>query len=435
MKYLASLLCLLCSLSVSAAPEVRVQNRLVGADSAVVGGTVQMQVDVLVDTWLTAAPQLPTLELQGAVVASPNGEATHLTEQQDGKTFFGLRFLYLITPQLAQRFDIPALAIQVEAGQGSGTLTIQSQPQSFSAQALEGMSDERVLVARQVELTQEITPSHVPLRVGDSVTRRVHVRAEGAQALLIPPPAFVEINGLKRYVQTPDVHPLSDGRGGVIGGARDDAVTYVVSEAGDFRLPAIALSWWDLSAGMSRSLAADAFEFQVRAASGYQAPFSIDDYLRALNRQVPLRLSGHWPLQGGALLVVALGLFVGRRWVSLLLAAVRRWRKKYQRRWLESPEFAWRLAKRQLSARPAQLSGLYLWLRRCTGRRGMSGALAERSVAAGKAWSAFLGARYGREHSRDATEAPETWLPELKRRVTGQTKAARSRAGLKSLNP
>ncbi|EJT84021.1 hypothetical protein PPS11_26966 [Pseudomonas putida S11] len=43
----------------------RVQSRLVPPDGALVGGTVSLQVDLLVDSWFTAAPVLPQLQLVG----------------------------------------------------------------------------------------------------------------------------------------------------------------------------------------------------------------------------------------------------------------------------------------------------------------------------------------------------------------------------------
>jgi hypothetical protein len=84
------------------------------------GGTVSLEIDLLVDTWFTDAPVLPALDLPGAVVSPPTGEAQHLNQDIDGKRFFGLRYSYRITPQAARHFDIPALAFQVQPGPASG---------------------------------------------------------------------------------------------------------------------------------------------------------------------------------------------------------------------------------------------------------------------------------------------------------------------------
>jgi hypothetical protein len=111
---------LLCLPALAADPEVRVAQRLVPEGAIMVGGTVSLEIDLLVDTWFTDAPVLPALDLPGAVVSPPTGEAQHLNQDIDGKRFFGLRYSYRITPQAARHFDIPALAFQVQPGPASG---------------------------------------------------------------------------------------------------------------------------------------------------------------------------------------------------------------------------------------------------------------------------------------------------------------------------
>ena len=56
-------------------PELQVTARLVPDKNIVVGSTVRLQIDVLVETWLTAAPDLPELKLSGASVIPSNGRA------------------------------------------------------------------------------------------------------------------------------------------------------------------------------------------------------------------------------------------------------------------------------------------------------------------------------------------------------------------------
>lgn len=280
-----ALLLLLClwRTGLAADPEVRVQARLVPDTPVMVGATLSLQVDLLVDTWFTDAPVLAPLQLPGAVVSPPSGEAQHLNQQLDGKAFFGLRYSYQITPTTAQRFNIPALTFQLQPGQASGPVTVQSPPLSFEAKAVAASGDEPRLVANDVQLSQRIQYSHSPPRVGDSLTRHLHISAQGAQAMLIPPPTFAQVEGLKAYVQTPQVSPLSDGRGGTLGGQRDDSVNYVISAPGNYRLPAIELHWWDAATGAEHTVSVPAVDLQAAAAQ-YQVPFSLTEDLRALGQ-------------------------------------------------------------------------------------------------------------------------------------------------------
>ncbi|SDJ39916.1 Oxygen tolerance [Pseudomonas delhiensis] len=433
------LLCLLLALPVPALadePLVKVRSQLLPGDSVLVGGTLSLQLDLLVDTWFSAAPQLPKLALDGAVVSVPSGEATHLTEQIDGKPFFGLRYSYQITPQQARAFDIPALAIQVRPGQGSGPLTVHSQPLHFTArEPAGGEAGAQRLVARQLDFSQVLEQSHKPLRVGDSVTRRLHVRAEGAQAMLIPAPAFAEVDGLRRYVQTPTVKPMGDGRGGVDGGEREDAATYVVGEAGRFSLPAIELRWWDATTGEQKSATVPALDLEARGAAGYQAPFSITEDLRRLGQKAQVHIAGHWLLIGLALVLLAALAFAGQHWGAPLVGQWRSWRQRRQQAWLDSAEYAWRQVRPQLEGSPPQLGALYLWLRRRTGCHEMSSAFGRLPEPTVDYLLAFFRTRYGREHRADTPEALLKALPGLPKAVAEHDEPAPAHHSLKPLNP
>lgn len=432
----AMLLFCLPLMAYGAEPEVRVQSRLVPEDSAVVGGTFNLEVDLLVDTWFTAAPVMPTLDLPGAVVSPPSGEAEHITEQQDGKTFFGLRFAYQVTPLVAQRFEIPAMEFQVHPGQADSPVTVRSQPLSIIAKGLTGAADEaQHLVARNVTFTQEIERSHDPLREGDSVTRRLQMTAEGAQAMLMPSPQFAEINGLKRYVQTPKVTPLSDGRGGTTGGTREDSAIYVIAESGQLTLPAIELQWWDIDTGEARSVSVP--EVELEAIEGtYQAPFSINEDLRALGQTARVRISKHWLLLASLLVLGGVLAFVGRAWPRILLMRFRHWQRARHEAWLNSPEYAWKLARQQANASPLQLGGLYLWVRRTRGSLTVSSLLPLFHETFTDRLLAFFHSRYSKRLSSDKGSVDLAQvLPEMRQVVTEQHKVSRARRhGLRSLN-
>ncbi|MBH3429950.1 BatD family protein [Pseudomonas alkylphenolica] len=419
-----------------AVPDVRVQNRLVPETGVMVGATLTMEVDLLVDTWFTAAPVLAPLSLPGSVVTPPGGEAQHLNEQLDGKAFYGLRYTYQITPQAAQQFDIPALQFQVRPGQGDGPVTVSSQPLSFVAKALAGVKagDTHPLVASKVTFSQQALHSHDPLRVGDSITRTVTVEAEGAQAMLIPPLAFAEVDGLKRYVQTPKVTPLSDGRGGTLGGRREDSVTYVVAKAGTYNLPAMTLDWWDASTGEAHSTSVDKLTFDA-AEGTYTAPFSITQDLRDLGQKAHVRLAGHWLLALTVVMLAAGLIYFGRPWAQAARDGFRRWSAERRSAWLASPEFARRQAREQLSARPPQLGALYLWVRRSTGLRTLAQICAQSPDSNAKRSLDLLRIRYGTAVSTEDEAAPLVQALEALQPQLAPVKVSTARHGLKSLNP
>jgi hypothetical protein len=435
MKRLLLLLGLYLPLLAMAAPEARVQARLVPGGETVVGASVELQVDLLVDTWFTQPPVLPVIDLPGATVSAPSGEAQHLNEQFDGKTFFGLRYTYQVTPQAAQIFTLPAQSFQVFPGQSDGPLTLTSEPLSLVVKPLAGNAGGHRLVARKVSLEQQTQLSHSPLRAGDSITRRVLTRAEGAQAMLIPPPPVGEIAGLKRYVQIPNVTPLSDGRGGSSGGQREDSVTYVASAAGHYQLPAIELQWWDAATGEARQAALPSVDFDVVEGS-YKAPFSIDEDLRALGREAQLRLPAQWLWLIGLVVFAAGLMYVSRPWLYAAWCRFSAWQAARRTARLQSADYAWQLARKQLAQDPPELGGLYLWIRRRTGHYTLSDFSMGLPPSLGIRLLDWLQTHYGKSSDAAHVTPPlSSTLSQARRALAPEQPRNSRRKGLKPLNP
>lgn len=433
MNRLACLLLLCLSWPALAAPDVRVQTRLVPPTGARVGAIVNLEVDLLVDSWFTAAPVLPRLELPGAVVTPPTGEAQHLNRQLDGKPFFGLRFSWQITPQVAGPFSIPALRYVVQPGPDNLPVTLTSQPLGFTATALAGAGDQPHLVASKVQLTQRVQRSHDPLRVGDSITRTLSLHAEGAQAMLMPAPSFVEIDGLKRYLPSPVVKALDDGRGGIIGGVREDSATYVIDQPGPLKLPAIELKWWDYN-GKPHQVSVEAIAVQAVAAQ-YRAPFAIDDDLRALGQQARIKVGGHWLLALALVLAGTLLVLAARRGFAPALGAWRAWRERRRSRWLASADYAWACLDEQFKERPPRLDALYLWIRRTRGKTTLRSFFELFPDTADVRCLDLLDIRYGK--APGTPDVPASLLENLhavRQRIKHESTADRHHA-LKPLNP
>ena len=434
-RFASVMLFCLAGLANAAEPEVRVQARLVPDTAIMAGATVSLEVDLLVDTWFTAPPELPMLQLPGAVVSPPGGEAQHLNERFDGKAFFGLRYTYQITPNVTQGFTIPALTFRVHPGQARAAQVVQSQPLSFEVKGPAGGSSEQRLVAQAVELSQAIERSHTPLRAGDSITRRLHIVARGGQAMLIPPPAFAEIKGLKRYVLTPSVTPLSDGRGGVLGGQREDSVTYVVSAAGHFQLPAIDVTWWDAASGESRTASVPALDVEAGEGS-YLAPFSLSEDLRALGQGAQVSIASHGLLLVLVLLLVGGLAWAGRAWGRAAWLRLRHWRARRRQAWLDSPGYAWRRARQQCAAEPVRLDALYLWIRRATGQRTLSSSEHPQSGQSEGALLAFFQVFYAAERPEQPPgNARLHVLQSLRKQVQARPHKPQGKHALKPLNP
>jgi hypothetical protein len=271
----------------AAEPQLRVQAQLLPGSSVVVGEQLQVQVDVLTDTWFTAAATLPDLKLPGARVQPPNGEAQHTTQVIDGQTFYGMRYTYGITPNVAQHFSVPALTVSAQPGQASAPLSAQSQPLDFDATQPAGFAPgEPVLVASAVRLSQTLAARD--LKVGDSLTRTLTLQADNTPGLSLPPPSATPINGLRLYPQAPSISNLDDGRGAVTGGQRIDHLVYRVEQGGHYTLPAISVKWWDSRNHRLQTAQWPALTVEAQALSAYTPTFAIDQRRWPLPQQLLL---------------------------------------------------------------------------------------------------------------------------------------------------
>ena len=423
----AVLLLIISTCTHAALPELRVQTHLQPATQIMVGSVVELQVDVLTDTWFTSAATLPDVKLPGALVLPPNGEAEHLNQTLDGKPFSGLRYRYLITPNHAQGFDIPALTVRATPGQASAELAAQSQPLYFDATQPPGFApDEPVLVAQALRLTQSLSKT-TELNVGDSLTRQVTLQADGALAMALPAPAFETVKGLSQYPNTPQISNLGDGRGSITGGQRMDRVTYRIDSAGSHSLPAIRVKWWNASTRQLDTAEVPAITFEASAASSGQPVFSLNEDLKRLGQRHHLHLS-QWLIGAAMLLLTLLALgYFARPWWQQVRQSWRQRRDARQAAWRQSADYAWRQIPGQLDGHPLQLSALYVWARRS--RLGL------RVAGLGPAAQQLLQARYGRQSADDQPlRSFKQSLATLHRQAESRTTVARPSA-LRPLNP
>lgn len=426
MKALVLLLALFSANLLAAEPQLRVQAQLLPSDSAVVGETVQLQLDVLTDTWFTSAPQLPELNLPGALVTPPGDQAEHLTERLDGTPFFGMRYLFQITLQQAGDLHIPALTVSASPGNAQAPLSASSQPLTLHGQLPAGVAaGQQVLVASQVSLSQQISPSVTTLKVGDSLTRSVTLKADGALSLMLPVIPLDEVAGLSRYLKTPQVTALDDGRGHPLGGQRIDSASYRIEKPGHYQLPALQVQWWSSQDKTLHSEQLPAISFTASASPAYQPPFSVSEDLQRLGQQTRLHLSRHWLTAALVLTLLALVSVLVRRHGGQWQAAWQRWQAERKARQQASAAYAWQQVPGQLQQRPAQLTALYLWWRRSQGR-----------LRLGSGGDELLRQCYGGHSASDA--APESLIPRLNtlhQQTTAHSHAASRTHSLRPLNP
>ncbi|MNX60399.1 hypothetical protein D3C86_913030 [compost metagenome] len=365
-------ICLLLALSAASAaaqtadpgPRLKVEARMASPGDLMVGATATLQIDVLTSTWFTQPPVLPALDIPGALVSGPSGQATIIRETIDGVAYNGLRFAYLLSPAAAGALRIPAIKVSAQVGQSASPLTAQTEPLEVRAAGPPGATTGHVLAATSVQAAQEMQYSAQPPAVGDHVSRVITLQAQGAQAMLIPPPATPAVPGLKPYPSEPVLTQLSDSRGGFLGGQRVDRVDYVVERPGAYELPAIDIRWWSIATNKEEHLVLPAQRFEAKAGAAYQAPFSVEQDLRDMGRQVQVRIPGGWLALAAVAVAAALIAWLGAPWWRRIGTWLQARRTARRQRWLASERHAALALRRELAHPNQRLDALYLWLRR-----------------------------------------------------------------------
>ena len=103
------------------------------------------------------------------------------------------------------------------------------------------------LPAKNLSLTQTWSADVSSLKTGEPVTRTLILQADGLMAEQLPEPDLGDIDGLKQYPDKaqPENTPSEDG----FIGKRQIKIAMIPTHAGDFKLPAIEIPWFNTRTG------------------------------------------------------------------------------------------------------------------------------------------------------------------------------------------
>jgi hypothetical protein len=369
MKWLmACLLCLSVVLAYAdvpvappASPPMRVRVHQEPQGTLVQGETARIVVDVLTSDFFIDAPVLPELHVDGAYLSLSAETPGHLVETIDGQTWSGVSRTYLITPLMSGTMAIPSFEITAHLGAQRTPVAVQTQPLSLEVRALvlpAGVTE--ALIARSLKITQTITPDDSGLHVGDTLTRRVEISAEGAPAMMLPPSTFAPVDGLTLYPASPVVRDAVDNHGGFVGGTRVDTASYVIDHRGRYTLPPISVRWMDSRTHEWRESTAPPVHFHAWWGAANKPRFALPQ------RGFMPRLIG-WFSSDAGLAVSMLAVLAGFAWYFRAWCA-RQWQRwtqwRYRRRHREAVAF------RDVRRRHGEISAAVLaqaidaWVRR-----------------------------------------------------------------------
>ena len=218
--------------------------------SVVIGQPVTLAIDILVPTWFGGAIEYPpTIAIPDAVAKLSDEHSVNLNERIGDASYAGMTKTYVIVPQKARSFDVPAITIRVPYAVDGKNVTaeVRTIPQRFEARLPAGAKDLGYFIAtRSYSLTQQAEPAKFTgLKVGDALTRRITQRAIDLAPMFLPALNFAAIDGLEIYPAAPVLNEQGGERGAPRVATRTDAATYVLAKAGRYRLPGLRIGWFD----------------------------------------------------------------------------------------------------------------------------------------------------------------------------------------------
>lgn len=188
----------------------------------------------------------------GDAIIHPLGEPTQYEKNIGGISYGVLEKRYAIFPQSSGELDISPITfagVVNDANQqryfGRGQQIIKrSQPVGISVQPKNNaFPNVNWLPAKALLLEEQWSPELSTLKVGESVTWTLVLKALGQTSSTLPP---LNIKLPPEFKTYPDQAKLEEGQNadGLIG-QRSESIAIIATTPGEFELPAVEVSWWN----------------------------------------------------------------------------------------------------------------------------------------------------------------------------------------------
>jgi hypothetical protein len=346
----------------AAKPVVRVA---IDPPHVVVGQQARLRVDVLAPNYMTAPPELPDFQLRNATTRQL--QSVNINEQHDGITYAGVRFEFAIYPLEPGSYSVADQMVSVRyAAEPPATREVAIALPRISLEAIIPSAASALrpfLAANQLAIEQTVRNSSDQLKVGDSVTRIVTVKAAGTPAMLLPPQQFAAVEGLALYPAQPVLDDKADGRTDATSSTRVDSATYMLERPGDYTLPAIDIRWWNVHEGKINLAHLDAVTLHVAADPTATGAATTSEAGAHMSWETLIDfVADHWRLVIPAVSIIAVVAWFAPRVGRTIATLLRRRRETY----LQSEAYAFGLLRRAVHHRDASATYFLLleWLQR-----------------------------------------------------------------------
>lgn len=216
-----------------------------------------------------AAPEGATLQRVG--------EDAQYTRDLGGRRYMVVERRFLLVPERSGTLTLPGASFEGRGAGGffddlfgdrGGALSAQARPRFLRVQAPPANAPQPWLPLHALELRYRSVPA--TLRAGEATELIVEATADGATAAQMPAVQLPRIDGVQVFADpVKSDESLASGRPRVKQVRR---FSLVPSRAGEVRVPAMSLAWWDVDAGTTRLASLPPLRLMALAASRPAVP-------------------------------------------------------------------------------------------------------------------------------------------------------------------
>ncbi len=244
------LLILVACFSVATAQEPGIRTSIEENPEIWVGQRFELIVEIRVPGIFAGAANFDLPNPPGMLVMPPVGNPVLATETIDGVEYTVQRHEISVLSRQPGKHTIPAFPVRTEykkkpSDSESIPASLETQPIDFTAKQAPGTENlGNVISARNLKAVEQWNPEPVSAKAGDAFTRTITFSAPDVPAMAFPVFPTGKLDGIGIYPKPPEV--LDSNYRGTLEGERRDVITYLCQRPGEFTIPAVQLTWFDL---------------------------------------------------------------------------------------------------------------------------------------------------------------------------------------------
>lgn len=223
-----------------------------------------------------AAYGMDELDFNGMdVISQPLGEEKQYKTRIGNTPYLVIERRFAIFPQTVGLLKLSPVMAEARIGAAGNSLfnsfgnskvvRTRSNSLEISVQAVpDDIHVKPWLPAKSFQLLEQWPKNPAEFVQGEPLTRTLSIKAEGLTAAQLPVLPDISIDGLKQYPDQPLLNDISNDTG--ITGYRVEKAALIPTRAGEIKLPAIEIPWWNTETQQAEVARVAARTIQVKAA-------------------------------------------------------------------------------------------------------------------------------------------------------------------------